>query len=109
MLAEIDLVRLLQICAIVVPLGVVLMGFIWRWQEKQDAKIAKTCTRTTTLEARMATHKEELNKGSQKFEGIASQIGGLQQESTETKTIVGTMRTTQTKMDGKLDDLLARG
>ena len=109
MLAEWDADRILMILAIVVPIVVLLVGFVWKWQEKQDTKLAKTCVRTTVLETKVEEHKEELDKGNAKFEGVAVKIGALEQQAAATGATVTAIQRTQTSMDGKIDDLLARG
>ena len=109
MLAEWDADRIIQVLAIVVPLLALLAGFIWKWQAKQDEKLAKNCVRTTILETKVDEHKEELDKGNAKFEGVAVKIGALEQQAAATGATVTAIQQTQTSMDGKIDDLLARG
>lgn len=109
MLAEWDADRIIQVLAIVIPILALLVGFVWKWQAKQDEKLAKNCVRTTVLETKIEEHKEELDKGNAKFEGVAVEIGGLKQQAAATGATVTAMQRTQTGMDRKLDDLLAKG
>jgi len=109
MLAEWDAERIIQVLAIVVPILGLLAAFIWKWQSKQDEKLAKNCIRTTVLETKMDEHKEELDNGKAKFEGVAVEIGGLREQAAATRATVTAIQTTQTGMDRKIDDLLARG
>ncbi len=109
MLAEWTVGNILSIIGIAVPILVLLIAFVWKWQEKQDVKLAKNCIRTTVLETKVEEHKEELDKGNAKFEGVAVKIGALEQQAAATGATVTAIQRTQTSMDGKIDDLLARG
>ena len=109
MLAEMTFGNWISGLGIVVPLLVGALAFIWRSKERQNAQIVDTSTRTTVLETQVKDHKEGLEKGDAKFEGVATQIGALQQEAAATGATVTSIQATQTSMDGKLDDLLARG
>lgn len=109
MLGEWDADRIIQVLAIVIPILALLAGFIWKWQSKQDEKLAKNCIRTTVLETKSDEHKEELDKGREKFEVVAVKIGALEQRAAATGATVTAIQQTQTSMDGKLDDLLAKG
>ena len=109
MLAQWTAGTVLQILAIAVPVIVLLIGVVYKWQEKQDTKLASTCVRTTVLETKVDEHGRELEKGDGKFEGVASQIGSLREQTAGLTASVASVRGTQTAMDKKLDDLLARG
>lgn len=109
MLAALTLENWIGILGIVFPTIGGLGLIIWKWQAKQDEKLTKTCVRTTVLETKVEEHKEELDKGNNKFEGVAVKVGALEQQSAATGATVTAMQRTQTSMDGKIDDLLARG
>ena len=109
MFAQWNTGNVLQVLAIAVPILVLLIGFVWKWQEKQDTKLSKTCMQTTVLETTVEEHGRELGKGDEKFEGIAAQIGSLREQTAGMTATVESVRGTQTAMDKKLDDLLARG
>lgn len=109
MLAQWTASNVIQVLAIAVPILVLSIGFIWKWQEKQDTKLASTCVRTTVLETKVDEHGRELEKGDGKFEGVAAQVGSLQQQTARLESKVESVQGTQTAMDKKLDDLLARG
>ncbi len=109
MLAAFTFENWIGILGIIVPIAGGLGLVIWKWQAKQDEKLAKNCTRTTVLETKVEEHKEELDKGNAKFEGVAVKIGSLEQQSAATGATVTAIQRTQTGMDRKLDDLLAKG
>jgi uncharacterized protein HemX len=109
MLAEWNASFIIQLLAIAVPIMALGIGFVYKWQEKQDTKLSQTCVRTMVLETKVDDHERELEKGEDKFEGIAAQIGSLREQTAGlTESVRGVSRT-QTAMDSKLDDLLARG
>lgn len=109
MLAQITIGNWIAILGITVPILLAFLAVTWKWHEKQDIKLASTCVRATVLETKVDDHARGLEKGDAKFEGIAAQIGSLREETAGMKATVESVRQTQSAMDAKLDDLLARG
>lgn len=98
----------LDILAITIPLTIALGAFVWRWQEKQDCRIAECEARETKLETEVEHHSQEFERGSGKFDGIAAHIGSLETDMAATKNEVANLAETQRDMNGKLDTLLSR-
>jgi len=109
MLAEMTTGLIVQIAAIGVPLIVGATAFFMRSQEKQNDKIALTCTDVTRVETKVCNHEERLDRGDNKFESLATQIGEIKEKTASVSAHIDGVRKTQSAMDTKLDELLARG